>query len=176
MFYITTRHSCPNGLIPITTKVNTTKGTSLLTARSRFSKLSARVALHPIQAYGSFHSLARARLHLFIGQGLKNLVMVVGCTGMLAYLSPQLALVSVAVFPPVAGVSMWFGRKMKGQQKGVQAALATSSAVAEEVSFLVSNFSALVIFLGRCLKIFPLHVLHCLSAKLRGRRTSRAKN
>lgn len=60
--------------------------------------------------------------------------MVFGCTGMLAYLSPQLAVVSVAVFPPVAGIGMWFGRRMKKQQKGVQAALAASSAVAEEVS------------------------------------------
>ena len=59
--------------------------------------------------------------------------MVVGCTGMLAYLSPELAVVSVTVFPPVAGIGVWFGRRMKKQQKGVQAALAASSAVAEEV-------------------------------------------
>lgn len=52
---------------------------------------------------------------------------------MLTYLSPQLAVVSVAVFPPVAGIGMWFGRRMKKQQKGVQGALAASSAVAEEV-------------------------------------------
>lgn len=59
--------------------------------------------------------------------------MVVGCTGMLAYLSPQLAIVSVAVFPPVASVGVMFGRKMKRQQKEVQKALAASSSVAEEV-------------------------------------------
>ncbi|CAN0441638.1 unnamed protein product, partial [Scytosiphon promiscuus] len=59
--------------------------------------------------------------------------MVVGCTGMLTYLSPQLAVVSVAVFPPVAGIGMWFGRRMKRQQKGVQEALAASGSVAEEV-------------------------------------------
>lgn len=52
---------------------------------------------------------------------------------MLTYLSPQLAIVSVAVFPPVAGVGVWFGRRMKKQQKGVQEALAASSGVAEEV-------------------------------------------
>lgn len=59
--------------------------------------------------------------------------MVVGCTGMLCNLSPELAMVSVAVFPPVAGVGVWFGRRMKKQQKKVQQALAGSSAVAEEV-------------------------------------------
>eukprot|EP00904_Undaria_pinnatifida_P000241 jgi/Undpi1/10217/HiC_scaffold_28.g12670.m1 len=59
--------------------------------------------------------------------------MVVGCTGMLTYLSPKLAIVSVAVFPPVAGIGVWFGRRMKKQQKHVQEALAASSSVAEEV-------------------------------------------
>lgn len=51
----------------------------------------------------------------------------------MAHLSPELAIVSVAVFPPVAGVGVWFGRRMKKQQKKVQEALAGSSAVAEEV-------------------------------------------
>ena len=52
---------------------------------------------------------------------------------MLTHLSPELAVVSVAVFPPVAGIGVWFGRRMKKQQKKVQEALAGSSAVAEEV-------------------------------------------
>jgi len=52
---------------------------------------------------------------------------------MLTHLSPELAIVSVAVFPPVAGIGVWFGRRMKKQQKKVQEALAGSSAVAEEV-------------------------------------------
>lgn len=64
---------------------------------------------------------------------MRNILMVVGCTGMLTYLSPQLAIVSVAVFPPVAGIGVWFGRRMKRQQNSVQKALAASSSVAEEV-------------------------------------------
>lgn len=64
--------------------------------------------------------------------------MVVGCTGMLTFLSPQLAVFSVAIFPPVAGIGVWFGRRMKEQQKGVQAALAGSSSIAEEVRFTIN--------------------------------------
>ncbi|CAN0484294.1 unnamed protein product, partial [Scytosiphon promiscuus] len=66
-------------------------------------------------------------------QGLRNLLMVAGCTGMLCTLSPELAAAGIAVYPPVAAVGVWFGRRVKKQQKKVQEALAGSSAVAEEV-------------------------------------------
>ncbi|CAM9620990.1 unnamed protein product [Ascophyllum nodosum] len=93
--------------------------------RNRTGDLVNRLASDVILVQGSVTTS--------VAQGLRNTMMVVGCTGMLAYLSPELAVVSVTVFPPVAGIGVWFGRRMKKQQKGVQAALAASSAVAEEV-------------------------------------------
>ncbi|CAM9285909.1 unnamed protein product [Laminaria digitata] len=93
--------------------------------RNRTGDLVNRLASDVFLVQGSVTSSA--------AQGLRNLLMVVGCTGMLTYLSPELAVVSVAIFPPVAGIGVWFGRRMKRQQKGVQEALAASSSVAEEV-------------------------------------------
>ncbi|CAN0048571.1 unnamed protein product, partial [Ectocarpus sp. 4 AP-2014] len=93
--------------------------------RNRTGDLVNRLASDVLLVQGSVTTSA--------AQGLRSLLMVVGCTGMLYNLSPELAMVSVAVFPPVAGVGVWFGRRMKKQQKKVQEALAGSSAVAEEV-------------------------------------------
>ncbi|CAM9661395.1 unnamed protein product [Ectocarpus sp. 12 AP-2014] len=93
--------------------------------RNRTGDLVNRLASDVLLVQGSVTTSA--------AQGLRSLLMVVGCTGMLCNLSPELAMVSVAVFPPVAGVGVWFGRRMKKQQKKVQEALASSSAVAEEV-------------------------------------------
>ncbi|CAM9224865.1 unnamed protein product [Pylaiella littoralis] len=93
--------------------------------RNRTGDLVNRLASDVLLVQGSVTTSA--------AQGLRNLMMVVGCTGMLTFLSPELAVVSVAVFPPVAGVGVWFGRRLKKQQKKVQEALAGSSSVAEEV-------------------------------------------
>eukprot|EP00752_Nemacystus_decipiens_P004588 g4188.t1 len=93
--------------------------------RNRIGDLVNRLASDVLLVQGSVTTSA--------SQGIRNGLMVIGCTGMLAHLSPELAIVSVAVFPPVAGVGVWFGRRMKKQQKKVQEALAGSSAVAEEV-------------------------------------------
>jgi ABC-type multidrug transport system fused ATPase/permease subunit len=54
---------------------------------------------------------------------------VVGGTGMLVFMSPSLALLSVAVIPPVAVVGMLYGKYVKRRQKAVQAALGTSMEV-----------------------------------------------
>ena len=67
-----------------------------------------------------------------IATGLRSLGMVVGCTAMLVYTSPKLALVSLCVIPPGGVVSMFLGRFMKRKQKDVQDALALTTQQAEE--------------------------------------------
>ena len=48
------------------------------------------------------------------------------------YMSPQLALVSLGVVPPVALWAVWMGKKVRKTGKEVQDALAQSTQVAEE--------------------------------------------
>jgi ATP-binding cassette, subfamily B (MDR/TAP), member 10 len=48
---------------------------------------------------------------------------------MLLFMSPSLALLSVAVIPPVAVVGMLYGKYVKRRQKAVQAALGKSMEV-----------------------------------------------
>ncbi|CAM9306059.1 unnamed protein product [Scytosiphon promiscuus] len=93
--------------------------------RNRTGELVNRLASDVLLVQGSVTTSA--------AQGLRNLLMVAGCTGMLCTLSPELAAAGIAVYPPVAAVGVWFGRRVKKQQKKVQEALAGSSAVAEEV-------------------------------------------
>lgn len=64
---------------------------------------------------------------------------------MLCTLSPELAAAGIAVYPPVAAVGVWFGRRVKKQQKKVQEALAGSSAVAEEVRGLARGNEGVVV-------------------------------
>ncbi len=47
-------------------------------------------------------------------------------------MSPQLALVSLGVVPPVAMWAVWMGRRVRKASKEVQDALANSTHVAEE--------------------------------------------
>ncbi|KAG5191105.1 efflux ABC transporter [Tribonema minus] len=75
-------------------------------------------------------------------QGLRSLFLVTGSSVMMYTMSPYLAAVSVAIFPPVMGAGWYFGRKLKAQQKSVQAALAGSSGVAEEVIGSISTVRA----------------------------------
>ena len=51
---------------------------------------------------------------------------------MMFYMSPQLALVSLGVVPPVALWAVWMGKKVRKTGKEVQDALAQSTQVAEE--------------------------------------------
>ena len=52
--------------------------------------------------------------------------------GMMFYMSPQLACVSLGVVPPVALWAVWMGKRVKSTSKNVQDALAQSTHVAEE--------------------------------------------
>jgi ATP-binding cassette subfamily B protein len=68
-----------------------------------------------------------------VANGLRSAAMVVGGAGMLFYLSPALALLSLGLIPPVALGGMQYGRYLQGQQKAVQAALGRTMEVAEEM-------------------------------------------
>jgi ABC-type multidrug transport system fused ATPase/permease subunit len=68
-----------------------------------------------------------------VAAGLRSLFMVAGGTGMLLYLSPQLAALSMVLIPPVALAGMTYGRYVQGQSKAVQAALGRTMEVAEEL-------------------------------------------
>ena len=52
--------------------------------------------------------------------------------GMMFFMSPSLAFVSLSVVPPVALWAVWMGKRVKSTSKSVQDALAQSTSVAEE--------------------------------------------
>ena len=68
-----------------------------------------------------------------VANGLRSGAMAVGGTVMLFVLSPQLALMSLCMIPPVAIAGVGYGRYLQGQQRTVQETLGRSSAAAEEV-------------------------------------------
>ncbi|CAM9465415.1 unnamed protein product, partial [Phaeothamnion confervicola] len=68
----------------------------------------------------------------YAAQALRNLFLVVGSGGMLFHLSPWLAAACMAVFPPTLVAGRFFGRRLRRQQRAVQAALASASGVADE--------------------------------------------
>ena len=68
-----------------------------------------------------------------IASGLRSGFMVIGGTGMLVYLSPSLALLSLSLIPPVAFAGMYYGQYVQGQQKAVQEAVGKTMEVAEEL-------------------------------------------
>ena len=57
------------------------------------------------------------------------LLQAIGGSGMLVYMSPSLALLSLVMIPPVAVVGMLYGRYVKQRQKAVQAALGKTMTV-----------------------------------------------
>ncbi|CAH1155892.1 unnamed protein product [Phaedon cochleariae] len=67
-----------------------------------------------------------------ISDGLRSLVMVCAGTGMMFYMSPELALVGLAIVPPVAGIAVIYGRFVRNISRKVQDSLADSTKVAEE--------------------------------------------
>ncbi len=85
-----------------------------------------------------------------IAAGLRSISMVIGGTAMLFYLSPALALLSMALIPPVAIAGMTYGRYVQGQQRAVQEAVGRSMQVADELissvrtvrAFARENFEA----------------------------------
>lgn len=71
-------------------------------------------------------------LSMNISDGLRSLVMVVAGTSMMFYMSYELALVGLAIVPPIAGIAVIYGRFVRNISKKLQDALADSTKVAEE--------------------------------------------
>jgi len=67
-----------------------------------------------------------------ISDGLRSTFMASAGIGMMFYMSPQLALVSLGVVPPVAAWGVLMGRRVRGTSRQVQDALAGATQVAEE--------------------------------------------
>ncbi len=66
-----------------------------------------------------------------VAAGLRNGAMAVGSTGLLVWLSPSLAAVSLCAIPPLAIMARGFGRYMRGRQERVQRGLGDTLKVAE---------------------------------------------
>nr|AEE61847.1 unknown [Dendroctonus ponderosae] len=67
-----------------------------------------------------------------ISDGLRSTVMVIAGTSMMFYMSPKLALVGLAIVPPVAGAAVIYGRYVRGISRKLQDSLADATKVAEE--------------------------------------------
>jgi len=67
-----------------------------------------------------------------VSDGLRATLMTSAGIGMMFFMSPQLAMVSLGIVPPVALWAVWMGRKVKKTSKDVQDALAQSTHIAEE--------------------------------------------
>lgn len=67
-----------------------------------------------------------------IADGLRSFVMVCASTGMMLYMSPELALVGLAIVPPVAIVAVFYGRFVRNISRKLQDSLAESTKVADE--------------------------------------------
>lgn len=63
---------------------------------------------------------------------LRNVVMAIGAVTLLFYTSASLALLAVAVLPPIAICARLVGRKMKDRQKRVRELHATATSLAEQ--------------------------------------------
>ncbi|KAF5271185.1 hypothetical protein FQR65_LT05329 [Abscondita terminalis] len=67
-----------------------------------------------------------------ISDGLRSTIMVIAGSGMMFYMSPELAFVGLAIVPPVAIVAVLYGRFVRQITKSVQDTLAEASQIAEE--------------------------------------------
>ena len=67
-----------------------------------------------------------------ISDGLRSALMTTAGIGMMFFMSPQLAFVSLGIVPPVAAWAVFMGRKVRATSRNVQDALAQSTHVAEE--------------------------------------------
>jgi ABC-type multidrug transport system fused ATPase/permease subunit len=86
-----------------------------------------------INRLSSDTAVIQKALTVNIASGLRAGAMVLGGAGMLFYLSPSLALLSLGLIPPVALAGMYYGKYLQGQQKAVQEALGRTTDVAEEI-------------------------------------------
>ncbi|KAJ8920066.1 hypothetical protein NQ315_011720 [Exocentrus adspersus] len=71
-------------------------------------------------------------LSMNISDGLRSFVMVCAGTGMMLYMSTELAVVGLAIVPPIAGVAVVYGRFVRNISRKLQDSLAESTKVAEE--------------------------------------------
>ncbi|KAK5643659.1 hypothetical protein RI129_007504 [Pyrocoelia pectoralis] len=67
-----------------------------------------------------------------ISDGLRSTIMVLAGSGMMFYMSPELALVGLAIVPPVAVLAVVYGRFVRRITTNVQDTLAEATQVAEE--------------------------------------------
>ncbi|KAK7488683.1 hypothetical protein BaRGS_00020136 [Batillaria attramentaria] len=77
-------------------------------------------------------SLVGQSVTMNISDGLRAVAQAVGGIGMMVYVSTKLTLLSLAVVPPVAGMSIIYGRYMRGITRQVQDSLAHATQLAEE--------------------------------------------
>ncbi|XP_046384406.1 ATP-binding cassette sub-family B member 10, mitochondrial [Ischnura elegans] len=77
-------------------------------------------------------SLVSQSVTMNISDGLRSSMMVMAGVSMMFYLSPQLALVGLAIVPPMAGMAVVYGRFVKKITQAVQDSLAEATHVAEE--------------------------------------------
>ncbi|XP_074645282.1 ATP-binding cassette sub-family B member 10, mitochondrial-like [Tubulanus polymorphus] len=67
-----------------------------------------------------------------ISDGLRSTIQAIGAVGMMFYVSPKLTLVALSIVPPIAIVSIIYGRYVRSITKNVQDSLADATQVAEE--------------------------------------------
>lgn len=67
-----------------------------------------------------------------ISDGLRSTLMVFAGTSMMFYMSPKLALVSLGIVPPVAGLAVLYGKYVRNISRSLQDSLADATKVAEE--------------------------------------------
>lgn len=67
-----------------------------------------------------------------ISDGLRSTIMVIAGSGMMFYMSPELALVGLAIVPPIAGAAVVYGRFVRKITREVQDSLADATNIAEE--------------------------------------------
>jgi len=67
-----------------------------------------------------------------LANGLKSIVEGVAGLALLLYIAPKLTLIMLSIVPPVTLGTMFYGRYVKKLSKSIQAALASTTAIAEE--------------------------------------------
>ncbi|KAL4238741.1 ATP-binding cassette sub- B member 10 [Mactra antiquata] len=67
-----------------------------------------------------------------ISDGLRSVAQAAGSVGMMVYVSPKLAMIALSIVPPIAVLSIVYGRYVRKITRQVQDSLAGATAVAEE--------------------------------------------
>ncbi|KAL6266320.1 hypothetical protein P5V15_003177 [Pogonomyrmex californicus] len=67
-----------------------------------------------------------------VSDGLRSAIMAITGVSMMFYVSPSLALLGLAIVPPVAVIAVIWGRVLKGVSKDLQSSFAVLNTIAEE--------------------------------------------